>query len=132
MEFPKPDCTNCGHVNDIGQCSRKDGQCKHIYMPKVIEHVFTPVKFHRGKEAMEYDRVINRDGSEESVAKGKLILSSNELWEVFHTHSDRAKALAKWCEKNVISNPDNMYISNPQPFEMDEEGEDDQHSNTSN
>ena len=74
---------------------------------------------------MEYERFINRDASDEPVAKGKLILSSNELWEVFHTHSERAEALAKWCHENVINDPENVYIQQPQPFEMDEDEKDD-------
>ena len=101
MEFPKPDCTNCGHASDIGQCQRTDGQCKHIYTPRVIEHVAKPIRFHRSKEAMEYERFINRDASEESVAKGK------------------------WCHENVINDPENVYIQQPQPFEMDEDEKDD-------
>lgn len=123
MEFPKPDCSNCGHANDQDQCVRTDGECRHIYKPIVIEHVFTPVKYHRKKEAMEYERVINRDGGSgsESVANGKLILSSNQLWEVFHTQSDRAISLSKWCLTNVVDDPDNIYKKQPQKLEYDED-----------
>ena len=121
MEFPKPECNNCGYVNDKGQCNRNDGKCRHLYKPSFIEHVFTPVKYHRQHDAMEYERFINQTDGNESVANGKLILSSNELWEIFHTHSDRATSLAKWCDTNVISNPNNHYSLNPQKLEYDED-----------
>ncbi|CAH9012347.1 hypothetical protein VPH1254_0042 [Vibrio phage 1254] len=124
MEFPKPECNNCGHVNDLGQCSRNDGKCRHVYKPSFVSHVFKPVKYHRQHEAMEYERVINQTDGDESVANGKLILSSNELWEVFHTQSDRATSLAKWCEKNVIDKPENYYATNPQTLEYNEDEND--------
>lgn len=110
-EFPAPDCANCGHHQGNGMCgvgstAGDDGVCNnHLYRPDVISSVFTPVKFHRDKLAMEYEYIVNCADLDVDLGLPlrKITLASRHIHALFHEDSDRTRALAAQIEEKLDS-----------------------------
>lgn len=50
----------------------------------------------RDLEAMEYERFVNSENDIKRI-NGKFTLTSNQIWEIFNTTSDRANEFAEWA-----------------------------------
>lgn len=105
-EFPKPDCCNCGHVDHLGSCTLNGG-CNHLYNPKALEHVFTPITLHRSVWAMEYEHFINCDDIKVDLDTKKVVLASRHLYALFHEDTERTQKLAEWVNKHLESENNN-------------------------